>query len=32
MFLNSKYKEVLIEMETSGICHTDLHAKQIMTD
>lgn len=21
-----KYKEVLIEMETSGICHTDLHA------
>nr|WP_307915626.1 hypothetical protein [Mycoplasmopsis bovis] len=27
-----KYKEVLIEMETSGICHTDLHAKQIMTD
>ncbi len=23
---NPKYKEVLIEMETSGICHTDLHA------
>lgn len=21
-----KYKEVLIKMETSGICHTDLHA------
>ncbi len=24
-----KYKEVLIEMETSGICHTDLHAGKL---